>query len=76
LWGILPIKLKQVMQVMDPETVTWFRLSVSGALLLIWLASVKRLPRFKVLGRNGKELVRLAVFGQDGNYVQYLIGLR
>lgn len=32
LWGILPIKLKQVLQVMDPVTVTWFRLAVSGAL--------------------------------------------
>ncbi|PZW86925.1 EamA-like transporter family protein [Pseudomonas sp. 2848] len=31
LWGILPIKLKQVLQVMDPVTVTWYRLSVSGA---------------------------------------------
>ncbi|RMV43880.1 hypothetical protein ALP10_03922 [Pseudomonas syringae pv. helianthi] len=76
LWGILPIKLKQVLQVMDPVTVTWFRLSVSGALLFIWLASVKRLPRFKVLGRKGKVLVGLAVFGLVGNYVLYLIGLR
>jgi hypothetical protein len=25
LWGILPIKLKQVLQVMDPITVTWTR---------------------------------------------------
>ncbi|RMV73877.1 EamA-like family transporter [Pseudomonas caricapapayae] len=76
LWGILPIKLKQVLQVMDPVTVTWFRLSVSGALLFIWLASVKRLPGFKVLGRKGKVLVGLAVFGLVGNYVLYLIGLR
>ncbi|EPN56819.1 membrane protein, partial [Pseudomonas syringae pv. actinidiae ICMP 18807] len=76
LWGILPIKLKQVLQVMDPVTVTWFRLSVSGALLFIWLASVKRLPSFKVLGRKGKVLVLLAVFGLVGNYVLYLIGLR
>lgn len=76
LWGILPIKLKQVLQVMDPVTVTWFRLAVSGALLFIWLASVKRLPSFKVLGRKGQVLVGLAVFGLVGNYVLYLIGLR
>ena len=30
LWGILPIKLKQVLLVMDPITVTWFRLTVAG----------------------------------------------
>lgn len=76
LWGILPVKLKQVLQVMDPVTVTWFRLLVSGALLFVWLASVKRLPSFKPLGRRGKGLVALAVLGLVGNYVLYLIGLR
>jgi drug/metabolite transporter (DMT)-like permease len=76
LWGILPVKLKQVLQVMDPVTVTWFRLLVSGLLLFIWLASVGRLPSFKVLGTKGKGLVALAVLGLVGNYVFYLIGLR
>ncbi|MBX8529054.1 DMT family transporter [Pseudomonas cichorii] len=76
LWGILPVKLKQVLQVMDPVTVTWFRLLVSGVLLFIWLASVKRLPSFKVLGVKGRILVALAVFGLVGNYVLYLVGLR
>ncbi|RMQ46939.1 hypothetical protein ALQ04_00156 [Pseudomonas cichorii] len=76
LWGILPVKLKQVLQVMDPVTVTWFRLLVSGAMLFIWLASVKRLPSFKVLGVKGKVLVALAVLGLVGNYVLYLVGLR
>lgn len=36
LWGILPIKLKQVLQVVDPITVTWYRLLVSGGLLPGW----------------------------------------
>lgn len=76
LWGILPVKLKQVLQAMDPVTVTWFRLLVSGALLFIWLASVRRLPSFKTLGPRGKGLVALAVLGLVGNYVLYLIGLR
>ncbi|GFM79582.1 membrane protein [Pseudomonas cichorii] len=76
LWGILPVKLKQVLQAMDPVTVTWFRLLVSGVMLFIWLASVKRLPSFKVLGRKGKVLVLLAVLGLVGNYVLYLVGLR
>ncbi|QXG36535.1 DMT family transporter [Pseudomonas viridiflava] len=76
LWGILPVKLKQVLQAMDPVTVTWFRLLVSGSLLFVWLASVKRLPSFKVLGRKGKALVVLAVLGLVGNYMLYLVGLR
>lgn len=50
LWGILPIKLKQVLQAMDPVTVTWFRLLVSGGCLLIYLAAVRRLPDWRRLG--------------------------
>ncbi|MEE4673606.1 DMT family transporter [Pseudomonas alliivorans] len=76
LWGILPVKLKQVLQAMDPVTVTWFRLLVSGSLLFVWLASVKRLPSFRLLGRKGKLLVVLAVLGLVGNYMLYLVGLR
>jgi drug/metabolite transporter (DMT)-like permease len=75
LWGILPIKLKQVLMVMDPVTVTWFRLLVSGGLLLVYLAAVKRLPRWRVLGPRGGWLVLMAVFGLVGNYVLYLMGL-
>jgi drug/metabolite transporter (DMT)-like permease len=76
LWGILPVKLKQVLQVMDPVTVTWFRLLVSGVLLFIWLAYKRQLPSFKLLGFKGKGLVALAVFGLVGNYILYLLGLQ
>jgi drug/metabolite transporter (DMT)-like permease len=76
LWGILPVKLKQVLQVMDPVTVTWFRLLVSGVLLFIWLAYKRQLPSFKPLGFRGKGLVALAVFGLVGNYILYLLGLQ
>lgn len=75
LWGILPIKLKQVLQVMDPVTVTWFRLVAAGGVLLVYLAVTRRVPRFRPLGRKGLGLVVLAVFGLVGNYVLYLIGL-
>ncbi|MCG8295015.1 DMT family transporter [Pseudomonas entomophila] len=75
LWGILPIKLKQVLQVMDPVTVTWYRLSVSGGLLFAWLAANRRLPSFRHLGLKGKGLVAVAVGGLVGNYVLYLVGL-
>ncbi|WP_411564445.1 DMT family transporter [Pseudomonas shirazensis] len=76
LWGILPIKLKQVLQVMDPVTVTWYRLLVSGGLLFIWLSAKRRLPPFSGLGRKRTGLVALAIFGLLGNYVLYLIGLK
>ncbi|MDH1055373.1 DMT family transporter [Aquipseudomonas alcaligenes] len=75
LWGVLPIKLKEVLQVMDPITVTWYRLLVSGVLLLIWLSANRRLPRFAPLGRRGQGLLVLAILGLTSNYVLYLIGL-
>lgn len=75
LWGILPIKLKTVLQVMDPVTVTWYRLLVAGLLLLAWLAARRQLPAFSRLGRNGRWLVVLAIAGLTSNYVLYLVGL-
>ncbi|RJG09961.1 DMT family transporter [Pseudomonas cavernicola] len=75
LWGILPIKLKEVLQVMDPITVTWYRLLVAGSILLAYLAAAKRLPSFRLLGKNGIWLLVLAIAGLTGNYVLYLIGL-
>lgn len=76
LWGILPIKLKEVLKVMDPVTVTWYRLMVSGSLLFLYLAATRRLPTFRPLGRKGGWLVVLAIAGLLGNYVLYLMGLR
>lgn len=76
LWGILPIKLKEVLKVMDPVTVTWYRLVVSGSLLFLYLAAMRRLPTFRPLGRKGGWLVALAIAGLLGNYVLYLMGLR
>ncbi|WP_397451890.1 DMT family transporter [Pseudomonas sp. NA-150] len=76
LWGVLPVKLKQVMLIMDPVTVTWYRLVVSGSILFVWQALSGGLPSFKVLGGKGKVLVGLSVFGLLGNYLLYLAGLR
>jgi len=75
LWGILPIKLKQILQVVDPLTVTWYRLMVSGGLLFAWLAAQRRLPSLRKLAPKGKGLVAVAVVGLMGNYVLYLVGL-
>ncbi|PVZ34477.1 DMT family transporter [Pseudomonas sp. CC120222-01a] len=76
LWGILPIKLKQVLQVVDPLTVTWYRLLVSGGVLFAWLAAQRRLPSLRKLAPKGRALIVVAVFGLMGNYVLYLIGLK
>lgn len=76
LWGILPIKLKEVLRVMNPVTVTGFRLLVSGSLLFGYLAAAKRLPAFRSLGKSGYWLVAVAILGLVLNYVLYLVGLK
>ena len=75
LWGILPIQLKQVLQAMDPVTVTWYRLASSGLILLVWLGATRRLPSLRPLGRRGGALLALAIGGLTANYVLYLLGL-
>src|SRR5690606_5614524 len=75
LWGVLPIKLKLVLDTMDPVTVTWYRLLSSGLVLLLWLGARGELPRFRPLGRKGAGLVALAIGGLVSNYVLYLMGL-
>jgi drug/metabolite transporter (DMT)-like permease len=76
LWGVLPIKLKIVLQAMDPVTVTWFRLVGAGGVLFIYLSLTRRLPAFRPLGRRGIGLVGLAVVGLVANYVLYLFALQ
>lgn len=75
LWGVLPIQLKQVLQAMDPVTVTWYRLISSGLILFAWLAASRRLPSLRPLGRRGLGLLALAIGGLTANYVLYLLGL-
>lgn len=75
LWGVLPIMLKQVLQAMDPVTVTWYRLLSSGLILFVWLGASRRLPALRPLQGNGRWLLVLAVFGLTANYVLYLFGL-
>ena len=75
LWGMLPIWLKQVLQTMDPVTVTWYRLLSSGLILFAWLAACRQLPSLRPLGRRGRGLLLLAIGGLTANYVLYLMGL-
>ena len=36
-WGSLPIALKQVLSVMTPQTIVWYRFAVASLALLILL---------------------------------------
>ena len=44
-WGSLPIALKQVLSVMTPQTIVWYRFAVASLALLILLGYKKKLPQ-------------------------------
>ena len=76
LWGILPIALKVVLDVMDANTITAVRFLVAAVLVGIWLAARGNLPAIGVLKRsNIAKLMLIAIIGLLANYILYLMGL-
>ena len=61
-WGSLPIALKQVLSVMTPQTIVWYRFIVAFLALFILLAYKKKLPQFL----KGGQFIWLVVIGVIG----------
>ena len=59
MWGALPIGLQQVLKVMDPQTIVWYRFAVAGFGLLLILAGKRTLPDLKRLHRRYVLLIFL-----------------
>jgi drug/metabolite transporter (DMT)-like permease len=75
MWGLLPVALKAILDVMDPVTISWYRFSLSALIALLWYGRQrgKELRRL-VLGRHW-ALTLAAVAGLIGNYLLYIWGL-
>ena len=76
-WGSLPIAMKQVLQVMDPFTVVFYRFSLAALGLGIMLALTRRLPPVSFL-RQPRKLLLLAIAtgGLVGNFVLFSSSLQ
>lgn len=75
MWGVLPIALQQVLQVMDSETAVWYRFAVSAVGLFLVLAMQRKLPVF-----SGSKLfilifVVMGLIGLLGNFWLYNVAL-
>jgi len=71
-WGSLPIAMKQVLVVMDPFTVVWYRFSMAAIVLGCILAAKRRLPPRVILSRpRWLILVLIATAGLMGNFVLF-----
>ncbi|MCM2679458.1 DMT family transporter [Echinimonas agarilytica] len=75
LWGLLPIALKDVLAVMDPLTITFYRFSSAGVILAIWLAARKGLPNVRQFRKPVSAVLLIAALALSINYGTYLIGL-
>jgi len=76
-WGVLPIAMKQVLPVMDPLTVVWYRFSIASLGLLLILGLRGRLPT-RTLVRQPKTLLLLlvATLGLLGNFIFFSSSLQ
>ncbi|MDP5143434.1 DMT family transporter [Rheinheimera baltica] len=76
LWGMLPIALKVLLDVLTPNTITAIRFLVAAVMVGIWLGFTGKLPAM-MLFRNRKviTLMLVAVAGLLSNYIMYLTGL-
>lgn len=75
LWGSLPILLKNLLGVLDPYTLTWYRLTITaGALFFLQRGGQGRVALRQVSGRTWGWLLA-GVASLTANYVFYLLAL-
>ncbi|MFI0487970.1 MAG: DMT family transporter [Yersinia sp. (in: enterobacteria)] len=76
-WGALPIAIKQVVEVMEPFTIVWYRFMMAAIGLGVILASRRQLPSLKLF-RQCRWLVLLiiATGGLLGNFVFFSSSLQ
>jgi len=75
LWGVLPIALKIMLQVLDVYTLTWFRFAIAFGLLAIYLALRRKLPSLQQLRSTSLRLLAIATIFLAVNYLLFLQGL-
>lgn len=75
LWGILPIALKVIVQVLDVYTLTWFRFLLSFSLLASYLAAKQKLLILSKWRSLPLKLLAIAIVFLAANYVMFVQGL-
>ncbi|RAT59063.1 DMT family transporter [Lonsdalea populi] len=76
-WGALPIAMKQVLSVMDPYTVVWYRFLMASFGLFLLLYFKGAMPRFRLLRRRRWWILLLiATCGLLGNFVLFSSSLK
>jgi len=75
MWGLLPLALKVILDVMDPITISWYRFSLSALIALLWYGRQRGTALKNLLFSNSGPLTAVAVAGLLSNYLLYIWGL-
>lgn len=76
LWGMLPIALKILLDVMSANTITAIRFLAAAVIVGLWLMARGKLPVLKLLLTSRvAKLMLIASAGLLSNYILYLSGL-
>jgi drug/metabolite transporter (DMT)-like permease len=75
MWGLLPIALKVVLEVMDPDTISWYRFSLSTLIALLWYGHGRGSALKSLVFTRHWPMSLIAVVGLVGNYQLYIWGL-
>jgi drug/metabolite transporter (DMT)-like permease len=75
MWGILPLALKEVLKVMDPITISWYRFSLSAVIAVLWYGHHRGTAIKNLLFGRQWALTLTAVLALVGNYILYIWGL-
>ncbi len=75
MWGLLPLALKVILEVMDPLTNTWYRLSISATIALLWYGHRRGAALKNLVVSKSWPITVVAVAGLLCNYLLYIWGL-
>ena len=70
LWGMLPVALKELLAGMDAITIVWYRFFAAGVVLLVWLATQRKLPQ---LLRQSAQIKWFLLFAAVGLCINYFL---
>lgn len=75
-WGSLPIALQQVVAIMKPQTIVWYRFVVAALGLFIILGLGKKLPKLSQFVPRYRTLALIGVIGLAGNFFLFNSSLK
>ena len=75
MWGLLPVALKAVLEVMDPITISWYRFSISALIAFLWYGRTRGQALKNLVFGHHRVFTFAAIAGLVGNYLFYILGL-